>query len=127
MTNPVTLSVLYQGKKLNSHVCDQPTELTCGRSEDNAIQLPKTQENLNASRHHCIFRIDPPQIWVTDLDSKNGTFVNHEKMDTSDHHPIELYDGDEVQIGQTIIQVRVDREPDDFVVPAAHATVEAFA
>ena len=44
-----------------------------GRSEDAQFCLP---HDRFFSRHHCILEIAPPQAFLRDLGSTNGTFVN---------------------------------------------------
>jgi len=86
----------------------EPSECTVGRSIDCDIQLSVTEEK-DVSRHHCLFEIEPPHVWVQDLDSKNGTFVNHLRIDSSpDQDMYELRDGDEVGVGHYVIQVQVE-------------------
>jgi pSer/pThr/pTyr-binding forkhead associated (FHA) protein len=71
------------------------------------------------SRRHCTFEIDPPKVRVRDLNSRNGTYVNGEKIGQrsnplargeSDHdgETRELRDGDEVRVGGIAIRVSVD-------------------
>jgi pSer/pThr/pTyr-binding forkhead associated (FHA) protein len=71
------------------------------------------------SRQHCEFEVEPPLVWVRDLGSLNGTFVNGEIIgqrsnrvppgqgDSIDFPARELKDGDEVQVGQSLIRVSV--------------------
>jgi len=86
----------------------EPAECTVGRAIDCDIQLSVTEEK-DVSRHHCLFEIEPPHVWVQDLDSKNGTFVNHLRLNASPEQDMyELRDGDEVGIGHYVIQVQVE-------------------
>jgi pSer/pThr/pTyr-binding forkhead associated (FHA) protein len=55
------------------------------------------------SRRHA--RVTPSAsggIVVEDLESTNGTFVNHDEV----HAPVELAPGDELLVGVTVMQVR---------------------
>jgi pSer/pThr/pTyr-binding forkhead associated (FHA) protein len=64
-----------------------------------------------------MFEIDPPTVKVRDLGSRNGTFVNGQKIGERsqellppdagwDEHPAkELHEGDEVKVGHTLIRV----------------------
>jgi len=76
-------------------VWDLPSQgIVLGRQVDCGIML----DDPIASRHHA--RLDYSEgIWyVTDLNSKNGTHVNGERIIR-----IELHSGDKIQIGQTTL------------------------
>jgi hypothetical protein len=64
---------------------------TIGRGEDNLITLP----DRRASRNHARFERRGDGLWVADLGSTNGTFVNGERIEGERR----LYEGDEVEIG----------------------------
>jgi hypothetical protein len=70
-----------------------PGKATLGRTPDNDVTLadPAT------SSHHCEFVADDTGLYVRDLKSSNGTFVNGERV--SDTKP--LSNGDLVRIGQS--------------------------
>ncbi len=48
------------------------------------------------SRHHARLRCETGRSWVQDLASRNGTFVNGERIDGD----VELKDGDKIQVGR---------------------------
>jgi serine/threonine-protein kinase len=75
-----------------------------GRSEDAQFCLP---HDRFFSRHHCILEIAPPQCFLRDLGSTNGTFVNGIRVDTA-----HLKHGDRIQGGETVLEVEVTAEPD---------------
>jgi pSer/pThr/pTyr-binding forkhead associated (FHA) protein len=80
---------------------------------------------MNVSRHHCAFAIDPPAVWVRDLHSHNGTYLNGKNIAevpqihaNDNDEPIELpaYElnaGDEVRVGDTVFRVEVDEQADN--------------
>jgi serine/threonine-protein kinase len=70
-----------------------------GRSEDSQFCLP---HDRYFSRHHCLLEIAPPQTFLRDLGSTNGTFVNGLKVDTA-----HLKNGDRIQGGETVLEVEV--------------------
>jgi serine/threonine-protein kinase len=74
-----------------------------GRSEDSHFCLP---EDRYFSRHHCLLEIAPPQCFLRDLGSTNGTFINGQRLDTA-----YLRSGDRIQGGETILEVEVRAEP----------------
>jgi pSer/pThr/pTyr-binding forkhead associated (FHA) protein len=90
---------------------DEPTACLIGRSRDCTITLPFEAEHLDVSRHHCLVEIAPPAVYVRDLGSLNGTFINGKKIGQrcmflapadveGIHQPmVALSDGDEIQLG----------------------------
>ncbi|HEX2908527.1 MAG TPA: FHA domain-containing protein [Phototrophicaceae bacterium] len=67
--------------------------ISVGRSTGNTIVL----DTSTISRYHLSIRYDQEQVFVTDLDSVNGTFVDGVKLETN--QPRSLYGGEEIQIG----------------------------
>lgn len=51
------------------------------------------------SRHHARLRLETDQLWVEDLESRNGTFVNGLKIAV----PTSLREGDKIQVGRTTV------------------------
>lgn len=73
--------------------------LRLGRSSSNDIHVP--DEEL--SRNHCLFEASGESgLRVTDLASANGTRVNGSLISTD---PVELKEGDLIEVGQTLISV----------------------
>lgn len=98
-------------------VFDGPAQIVVGRALDCDIALPADYAHSDISRHHCQFEIEPPCIRVRDLGSRNGTFINGKVLgvklgaranDAFAAAAKELKDGDEVRVGITYIQVRVE-------------------
>jgi pSer/pThr/pTyr-binding forkhead associated (FHA) protein len=77
-----------------------PVPLTIGRSTGNEAAL--TGDDFASARHA---RVESQRdgVWILDLGSTNGTFVNGEKMDGRHR----LREGDVVRIGQT--ELRFER------------------
>lgn len=78
---------------------DQHDTFMIGRSEDAHFCLP---HDRFFSRHHCILEIAPPQAFIRDLGSTNGTYVNGLRVDTA-----YLVSGDRIQGGETVLEVEV--------------------
>jgi pSer/pThr/pTyr-binding forkhead associated (FHA) protein len=57
--------------------------------------LPGTIDDASVSRRHAHLRWDGAAVVLTDLASKNGTFVNGVRISG----PVSLADGDEVRLG----------------------------
>lgn len=67
--------------------------VSIGRSSGNTIML----DTSTISRYHITITYDNEQVFITDLDSVNGTFVDGVKLETN--QPRTLYGGEEIQIG----------------------------
>jgi hypothetical protein len=77
---------------------DLDDELTIGRSPGCGVSMP---EDIYASTLHArLFRRND-QLWVEDLGSTNGTFVNSEQI----RQAVKLGKGDLLQIGSTVFEV----------------------
>lgn len=94
---------------------DEPMLCMIGRSTGCMIQLTGN-EGEGVSRHHCLLDIRPPNAFLSDLGSRNGTFVNGRRLETNERektspsdppraviHP--LADGDRIRIGCNLFQV----------------------
>jgi pSer/pThr/pTyr-binding forkhead associated (FHA) protein len=55
------------------------------------------------SRHHCIIRALGDEVTVVDLGSRNGTFVNDQRVRSS----AVLHSGDELKIGTSCFVVNL--------------------
>ncbi|MFT3880707.1 MAG: FHA domain-containing protein [Gemmatales bacterium] len=86
-----------------------------GRAPDCDIKVPDEEEYQEVSRHHCIIYIDPPEVRVIDLQSKNGTFINDRRIgETPDQVVQDLKEGDEVYAGCIKLHVTIE-EPEETV------------
>jgi predicted component of type VI protein secretion system len=56
-----------------------------------------------ASRRHCSLKVEPEGVWLEDLGSQNGVFVNGAKVDK----PVCLKTGDWFRVGRDEFAVRV--------------------
>ncbi len=85
-----------------------------GRADDCELHVP--DEDLTASRHHCVLDIDPPEVTVYDLASRNGTYVNGDRVPSAPPsqtveplpedvpgRPLKV--GDEICVGETTLRV----------------------
>lgn len=88
--------------KINTHgnINKQTIELqrttTFGRSSKNAVKV----NDDKISSHHCRLFLKEDGLEVTDLDSKNGTYLNGFLVEQS-----EVFIGDEIKIGDTLISL----------------------
>jgi hypothetical protein len=73
-------------------------EVVLGRTTDSGVALPG--DSFVSSRHARVFpRGD--EMWVEDLGSTNGTFVNSARISA----PTVLRPGDRLQVGHTVLEV----------------------
>jgi len=77
---------------------DLDDELTIGRSPGCGVSMP--DDVYTSTLHARLFRRNE-QLWVEDLGSTNGTFVNSERIGTA----VRLGKGDLLQIGSTVFEV----------------------
>jgi hypothetical protein len=75
-------------------------EDTVGRKADDGV---RGLEDRYMSGRHARFRVDDGRVWVTDLDSKNRTYVNDEPLPP--HQPRELAVGDTIRMGTTVLRL----------------------
>jgi DNA-binding CsgD family transcriptional regulator len=85
--------------------------LTVGRDADNEVPLPADRR---VSRVHAAFERYSTGWCVHDLGSRNGTFVNNERV----WRERVLHDSDEIRVGETVLTYRAGRPE------AAHAVTE---
>ena len=94
---PLRLTVLEPAEARGRNY-DLGDELTVGRASGCQIALP---DDTYASQLHArIFRRDGG-VFIEDLGSTNGTFLNRKKVSA----PVELRRGDRLQIGKTVLEV----------------------
>lgn len=101
----VTLRVIAGPQNGRVFTFDQHDTFMIGRSEDAHFCLP---QDRFFSRHHCILEIAPPQIFLRDLGSTNGTFVNGIRVETA-----HLKSGDRIQGGETVLEVEIRTDEKD--------------
>jgi predicted component of type VI protein secretion system len=93
MAELIIQSGKHQGKKL---VLSQP-QVIIGRSPECHIRLA----SADISKQHCLLRSTPEGIFVLDLGSRNGTFVNGQVIG----HETLLEPGDLLRVGPMEFQV----------------------
>ncbi len=109
----VTLRVVAGPQVGRVFTFDQHDTFMIGRSEDAHFCLP---HDRFFSRHHCLLEIAPPQTFLRDLGSTNGTFVNGIRVETA-----HLRNGDRIQGGETVLEVEVSADQADI-----HSSVPVY-
>ena len=69
---------------------------------------PYAAYQMGISRKHAIIRWQNEQLFLHDLGSRNGTYVNGQKASPS--QPIQLRDGDEMRLGKMHIRLYFRRK-----------------
>lgn len=77
---------------------DLGDELTVGRASGCQVALP--DDSYASQLHARIFRRDG-RLWLEDLGSTNGTYLNAKTVTS----PVSLRRGDRVQVGRTVLEV----------------------
>lgn len=86
---------------LKEYIIDQD-EIIIGRDADSDIQI----DNIAVSREHARITKALDDYFVEDMSSKNGTFVNGQKVRKK------LLDtGDEITIGKYFLKIYLDDDP----------------
>ncbi|HEX2252901.1 MAG TPA: FHA domain-containing protein [Thermoanaerobaculia bacterium] len=78
-----------------------PGEVVVGRSRGTEVQV----RDATVSRNHAILHVEADRLTVRDLGSSNGTFVNHERVDSE----VPVRAGDVVRFGR--VSASADRGP----------------
>src|SRR3954469_2033454 len=84
------------GKTLTADIGKQV--LSLGRNSDNDLVIVDTM----ASRHHAKILFQGTETILEDNKSANGLLLNGDRVTT----PVPLKNGDEIRIGQTVMEVR---------------------
>lgn len=92
-----TKLVIASGKSAGKAIAVKREKLLIGRAEECDIR-PLSDE---VSRRHCAVRIEPGVVWVEDLGSRNGTFVNGHRI----AEKTKVYDDDLIKVGGLELRV----------------------
>lgn len=125
MSAKVTLTITKGKLSGQQYTCNSRTSCIIGRAFDCNIKLPDDKNHSTISRYHCLLDINPPDIRIRDFGSRNGTYVNGEKIGQreSDQTPEEaakikfpeydLKSGDRIELGDTIFEVDIKADPEE--------------
>ena len=89
----------YKEAAVKEYILDKELT-TIGRKPDNDIVI----DNQAVSGHHAAIKVEGDAIWLEDLSSLNGTFVNSQKISKT-----ELFNGDVALIGVHTLNVTSDK------------------
>jgi predicted component of type VI protein secretion system len=91
--------VFVNGEHAGRTVRVKRSKLSIGRAADCDLRSSSSR----ISRHHCVILVEPERVAVRDLDSRNGTFVNGEKIEAERT----LSDGDRLTVGRLELEVQI--------------------
>jgi pSer/pThr/pTyr-binding forkhead associated (FHA) protein len=95
----VTKLVVTSGKSAGRSISLKRSKLVIGRAEECDVR-PLSEE---VSRRHCAIFVGPSDLWVEDLKSRNGTYVNGKRIESETR--IKLADGDSIRVGSLELRV----------------------
>jgi eukaryotic-like serine/threonine-protein kinase len=102
----VTLTVIAGPHAGSTFNFDRHDTFLVGRSCHAHFQLPVKDRYF--SRIHFMMEVNPPQCRLIDMGSHNGTYVNGQRVLSS-----ELRNGDQIRAGHTVIRLNVQRGQGD--------------
>lgn len=91
--------IVASGKSAGRAIAIKRNTLLIGRAEECDVR-PLSED---VSRRHCRVTVEPAQVWVEDLGSRNGTFVNGAKIEPRTRTPVSS--GDVLRIGALELKV----------------------
>src|SRR5436309_2242844 len=97
----VTLKVIGGPHKGQVYTFAGHDTFLVGRSKRAHFRLPAKDRYF--SRVHFLVEVNPPQCRLMDMNSRNGTFVNGQRVEIAD-----LKDTDQIRAGHTILRVHVE-------------------
>lgn len=83
--------IVVSGKSAGRAIAVKRAKFLIGRAEECDIR-PLSEE---VSRRHCAILVGPDAVWVEDLGSRNGTFVNGARIQAK----TQVTDGDALRVG----------------------------
>jgi pSer/pThr/pTyr-binding forkhead associated (FHA) protein len=92
--------LVIQNQGMTGRVCELHTDrTTVGRVEDNTFQIA----DPSVSSHHCEVHLRGTEIFIRDLNSTNGTFINDARVTESVLKP-----GQTLKLGQVELKLEVE-------------------
>ena len=95
-------------------VFDGHEQVMMGRASSCEVRL----QDPTVSRRHCLLDAGDETVWVRDLESLNGTYVNGQRLggqqgagNKSQRAFRELHDGDELRLGTRVFRITLELVP----------------
>jgi serine/threonine-protein kinase len=100
---------------------EQHDTLLVGRGSLAKLRLTK---DPHFSRNHFLLEVNPPDVLVRDLGSRNGTFVNGRKVQQCRLQPGDVISGGQTQVRFTLLGEQDDIATADLLAPAEPGSAE---
>jgi pSer/pThr/pTyr-binding forkhead associated (FHA) protein len=113
--------IVVGGKNAGREIPITGPEFLIGRADD--CQMRPQSDRV--SRRHCIVRLDEALVTVRDCGSKNGTFVNDERLEPQSER--ELKGGDKLKVGPLEFEVQMTVSVSGKKKPKVRSVQEAAA
>jgi pSer/pThr/pTyr-binding forkhead associated (FHA) protein len=95
--------LVIQNQGMTGRACELHTDrTTIGRVEDNTFQIA----DPSVSSHHCEVHLRGSDIFIRDLNSTNGSFINGNKIEEAQLKP-----GQTLRLGQVELKLEVEGAP----------------
>ena len=117
MSATVTLTIITGKLRGKDFTFSRPGQRLIGRAEGCDVRFPSDGEHLTISRFHCLLEVDPAGARLWDFDSRNGTYVNGQRIRPGDRPApaareadlpgCALKDGDEIRLGDAVLRVQI--------------------
>jgi len=92
--------LVIQNQGMTGRVCELHTDrTTIGRVEDNTFQIA----DASVSSHHCEIHLRGNEIYIRDLNSTNGTFINDARVTESILKPDQI-----LKLGQVELKLETE-------------------
>lgn len=91
--------IITGGKKAGQEISITAPKFFIGRAKDCQLRLGSDL----ISRHHCVILVEEDFVAVRDFGSKNGTYVNDQRVRTEQ----ELATGDQLKVGSLAFEVQL--------------------
>jgi pSer/pThr/pTyr-binding forkhead associated (FHA) protein len=91
--------VVIEPKQHRGRTYTLSNALSIGRLDDNDIII---DDDTFISSHHARIEVRPEGVWVVDMKSTNGSFVNGQRL-TGERS---VRKGDRIQVGSTVLEMR---------------------
>lgn len=89
--------IIASGKNAGRSIAIKRNKLLIGRAEQCDVR-PLSED---VSRRHCAVTVGPAEVWVEDLGSRNGTYVNNARITER----TKVSDGDLIKVGSLELRV----------------------
>jgi len=100
--------VLFKKDGTNKSFRLPSTVTVIGRRQESDLCIPL----MVVSRRHCELNLEKDRLKLRDLGSRNGTYVNGQRVDQAEVNP-----GDKIQIGPVTFAVQIDNQPAELSTP----------